>query len=135
MPMIEVRFFRDDQGAAPVWDWLQALNSGGKHDRKVFNKCMAKIKRLAELGHELDRPESGTLRDGIYELRIKFSPNEYRILYFHADECAVLTNAFVKNTDRVPDVEIDRAIRCKHAFNADPKGHTYEQEQEDEKDQ
>lgn len=133
MPTTGVRFYRDTGGSAPAWEWLQDLNAGGKHDRKVFNKCVAKIKRLAEMGHELDRPESGYLRGDIHELRIKFSPNEYRILYFFDSKSgsAVLTHGFVKNAHRVPDIEIDRAITCRKTFDKDPKRHTYEQEEKD----
>ena len=49
MPTTEVLFYRDSGGSAPAWDWLRDLNAGGVHDKKVFNKCIARITRLREM--------------------------------------------------------------------------------------
>lgn len=62
MPQTETVFFEDDDGTAPLLEWLD------EQDRKVQDKCLAKIDRLEELGYELCRPEADYLRDGIYEL-------------------------------------------------------------------
>jgi hypothetical protein len=59
--------------------------------QKVYAKCAAAIERLGEFGHELRRPLSDYLRDGIYELRPKSGRVNYRILYgFHGRNIAVL---------------------------------------------
>ncbi len=50
----------------PIIDWLDRL------PQKVQTKCFIKLERLAQLGHELRRPEADFLRDKIYELRINF---------------------------------------------------------------
>ena len=55
MPRTEVRFYKDDDGAVPVLDWLRDLK---KQNRRGFAKCVVRIQRLAELGHELRRPEA-----------------------------------------------------------------------------
>src|SRR5262249_22819641 len=78
MPRTEVVFFRDDDGSVPVLDWLSGLS------HKARLKCLVRIERLRELGHELRRPESDFLRDGVYELRVGLNHVQYRILYsFH----------------------------------------------------
>lgn len=66
-------------------------------NRRGFAKCIVRIQRLAQLGHELRRPEADLLRDEIYELRAKHGHVQYRILYFfHGRETAVLAHALTK---------------------------------------
>ena len=84
-----------------------------------------KIRRLAEIGYELRRPEADYLRDGIYELRIGYRGINYRILYtFVGHRVALLTHGIVKES-RVPPQEIDEAIFRKVKWEVDPKTHTY----------
>src|SRR5258705_9222863 len=68
MPRTVVVFFQDEAGNVPVVEWLRALR---RTDRKAYAKCVVRIRRLVERGHELRRPEADFLRDGIYELRAK----------------------------------------------------------------
>jgi hypothetical protein len=64
MPTTEVIFYQEEDGTIPIVDWLDGLHN------KAQVKCLARLGRLEELGHELRRPEADLLRDGIYELRI-----------------------------------------------------------------
>ncbi len=65
------------------------------------------------------------LRDGIYELRAKKGHVQYRLLYFfHGRNIAILAHGLTKE-DRVPPVDIERAIKRKKLFEANPKAHTY----------
>jgi phage-related protein len=112
----------------PVLDWLKVLRS---RDRKGYAKCVARLRRLALLGHELRRPEADYLRDDIHELRAKAGRVNYRILYFfHGRTLAVLAHALTKE-GQVPDADIDRAVRRKKAFRQNPKRHSYEEELND----
>lgn len=123
MPITPVVFFKDDDGSVPVLEWLQELR---KSNRRAFAKCVSRIRRLAMLGHELRRPEADYLRDGIYELRAKLGHVNYRVLYFFdGQRVAVLTHALTK-LDRVPDTEIERAVRRRQAFLKKPDAHTFE---------
>ncbi len=89
---------------------------------------MARIRRLAEEGHELRRPETDLLRDGIHDLRAKRGNVNYRILYFfHAQNVAILAHALTKE-DKVQPADIERAIRRRAAFLRDPERHTYFEE-------
>ena len=58
MPPIDVYFYKDESGHTPVLEWLRELR---QRDRKAYAKCVARIRRLAELGHELRRPEADYL--------------------------------------------------------------------------
>ena len=82
---------------------------------------------VAELGHELRRPEADLLRDKIYELRIGLMGMNYRLLYFfHGEAIAVLAHGIVKES-AVPPREIDRAIERKKRFEKAPLAHTYKE--------
>ena len=55
-------------------------------------------------------PESKELDDGIMELRLSFGNNITRMLYFFfIGNTAVLTNGFVKKTQKTPKKEIQLA--------------------------
>ena len=119
MPVTTVVFFADEEGACPLLVWLDRLPS------KVQDKCIVRIERLAELGHELRRPEADFLRDGIYELRTSFQTVNYRMLYFfHGRTAAVVSHGIVKER-AVPPKEIDLAVARKKRFTANPKRHTF----------
>ena len=120
MPETRVVFYAEDDRSAPLLTWLD------QQQRKVQDKCLVKIERLAELGHELRRPEADFLRDGIYELRVRHRRINYRMLYFFYERIAVLSHGLTKE-NVVPDFEIDLAITRKGNFAQDPRKHTYEE--------
>lgn len=119
MPRTKVVFYREADGIVPMLDWLDSLPS------KVVAKCRVRIERLAELGHELRRPEADVLRDGIYELRVGFRGQHYRMLYFFNRNVAVVLSHGLGKERAVPPVEIDRAIERKKSFDRDPMKHTH----------
>lgn len=62
---------------------------------------------------------------GIFELRIRYYRQNYRILYsFHGEEIVVLLHGLVKET-KVPDREINLAVERKRRFEMSPEVHTY----------
>jgi phage-related protein len=125
-------FYQDELGEAPVLDWLKVLL---KKDRKGYANCVARIQQLASSGYELRRPAADYLDNGIYELRAKHVHVQYRILYFfYGQNVAILAHAITKNTDQVPVVEIERAMKRKQLFEKNPKIHTYVEEVENGKD-
>lgn len=122
MPKTKVVFYREDDGSVPILEWLDSLQP------KALDKCTVRIERLAELGHELRRPEADFLRDGIHELRVGLQHVNYRILYFfHGNSAAVISHGLVKQ-DVVPPKEIDRAVGRKRKFEKNPQSHTYVEE-------
>ena len=118
MPETEVLIFAEDDGSAPLIGWLDAA------PKKVQDKCIVRIERLEQLGHELRRPEADFLRDGVYELRVRHLRVNYRMLYFFSNQQAVLSHGIIKE-DAVPDTEIDRVIERRQRFESDPGKHTY----------
>lgn len=115
--------FYKEQGetTAPILEWLDTI------PQKARLKCLTRIERLAEEGHHLRRPEADLLRDKIYELRASLNGVHYRILYFfHGNVAAVLSHGIIKE-DRVPPIEIERAIQHRKNFEMNPNAHTYEE--------
>ena len=122
MPEIEIVFYRDEK-RVPVLDWLKALKT---QDRQAYAKCVARIRLLTQLGHELRRPLADYLEQGIYELRIRRGRTNYRILYFfQGREIGVLAHAITKE-DQIPRADLARAVERRRRFEANPNPHTYE---------
>lgn len=121
MPKTKIVFYKEDDVSVPALDWLAKLPP------KALDKCRTKIERLAEMGHELRRPEADFLRDKIYELRVGLRGINYRMLYFfHGNTAAVLAHGIVKES-AVPPKEIDLAIKRKEKFESNPNKYTYEE--------
>ena len=118
-----LRHEQDDDRAAPLRDWFAELVP------KARAKCQARLEMLAQLGHELRRPVADYLRDDIHELRAKHLNVNYRMLYFfHGQTAVVVSHGFTKQQAKVPDREIELAIRRKKAFEANPTRHSFEGE-------
>jgi len=118
MPKVRVILFQEE-GACPVLEWLETL------PERVHAKGAGRIRRLAELGHEMRRPEADYLGEGIYELRWRYQSVNYRVLYFfHGREAVILSQGFTKE-GRVPPREIDLAVRRKAAFQRNPEACSY----------
>ncbi|MGC1341074.1 MAG: type II toxin-antitoxin system RelE/ParE family toxin [Candidatus Binataceae bacterium] len=121
MPKTQLVFYREADGTVPVLEWFDSLPA------RAQDKCMIRIQRLAELGHEIRRPEADLLRDGIHELRVGLQHLNYRILYFfHWRVAAVLAHGLTKEA-RVPESAIDMALTRKRRFEQDPRLHTFEE--------
>jgi phage-related protein len=129
MPTIDVVYYSEADGSSPVLDWLQDRRSV---PRVAAVKLLERIERLELLGHELRRPESDLLRDGIHELRVKHMRVNYRLLYFfdhwqasgEPERVAVIAHGLTKERE-VPDRDIEIAIRRMKSFQADRAAHTF----------
>ena len=125
MPKTRVLFYQGADGESPVLNWLQELM---QTNQRAWANCRSRIELLAQLGHELRRPAADYLRDGIYELRVRQGHVQFRLLYFfHGRQVAILAHGLTKEED-VPVGDIERAIKRKQLFQANPAAHTYESE-------
>ena len=120
MPETRVVFFCEKDGTVPLLEWFERLS------RSAQDKCRVRIERLAELGHELRRPEGDYLERGIHELRAKHSKLNYRMLYFfHGRGAVVVSHGFSKQQARVPPRKIQSAVERRARFEANPRLHTH----------
>ena len=68
-------------------------------------------------GNDLREPYSKFLSDGIYELRAVQGNNITRVLYFFVvGQKIILTNGFVKKTQKTPESEIDLAKKYRKDY-------------------
>ena len=96
-----VVYYETNQGRAPAEEFILAQDS--KMQAKIFKM----LELLEEYGNLLGLPYSEYLDDGIFELRIKLGTNITRVLYFFMEgNRIVLTNGFVKKTQKTPPNEI-----------------------------
>ena len=101
MSAFEVNFYYKADGSCPVRDFLDTL------DDKMLAKLLGTISLLETNGTQLREPYFKSLGDGIFELRAKQSSNITRILYFFVvGHQIILTNGFVKKTQKTPPEEI-----------------------------
>jgi len=97
-----IGYFIDDRGERPVKEFICKLTM--KERAKIF----AYLDELKQQGHNLRRPMADYLGDGIYELR----PKDNRIFYFFfLRETAVLLHAIRKDTDKIPEGDLDLCIK------------------------
>lgn len=121
MPRTRIVLYRESDGTVPLLDWLDALPP------KALAKCRVRIERLAELGHELRRPEADLLRDGVYELRVGLEGRNYRMLYFYHGRTVVVLSHGLTKERVVPPKEIDLAVTRRQRFTANPTVHTHQE--------
>lgn len=96
--------YEKENGEVPVEDFLDSL------DVKMKAKMFGMIGLLQEKGNQLREPFSKHLDDGIFELRCKFGNDITRVLYFfYYEGQIILTNGFVKKTQKTPSGEIELA--------------------------
>lgn len=96
--------YQKENGDIPIKDFLNSL------DVKMRAKMYCLIGILKEKGNQLREPYSKHLDDGIFELRCKVGSNITRVLYFfYYKGQIVLTNGFVKKTQKTPPEEIELA--------------------------
>ena len=99
-----IYYFVDERGKKPVKEFIDSLPV--KEQAKVF----AYLVELLQQGHNLRRPITDYLSEGIYELR----PKGNRIFYFFfLKDSVVLVHAIRKKTARIPKDDLMLCLRRK----------------------
>ncbi len=110
--MRTVNFYRTESGNCPVEEFLDALS--GKQAQKVVW-----VLRLIE---ELDNVPGQYLKklvntEAIWEVRVQFGGHIFRLLgFFDGSSLLILTNGFVKKSQKTPAQEIELATRRKNEY-------------------
>ena len=104
MKKFEVEYYEKGNGSFPVEEFISSQPKETK--AKIFRM----LETLEMHGNNLREPYSKLLNDGIFELRIRQKSANVRILYFFIIERKIiLTNAFLKKTQKTPKMEILKA--------------------------
>lgn len=111
MQEFDVIFYDKEDGTEPAKEFILSL------DKKMRAKMLRTVELLLHNGPELREPCSKPLGDGIFELRAKVGSDISRVLYFFVvGRRVILTNGFIKKTQKTPASEIERAKRYRAEF-------------------
>ncbi len=104
MQNYNIEFYSKNNGEEPAREFILGL------EPKMQAKMLKILDLLQVNGPYMRLPYSEHLDDGIFEIRAKQSTNKSRVLYFFAiGQKIVLTNGFVKKTQKTPNKEIELA--------------------------
>ena len=111
MPRFEVDFYEKENGEQPAKEFMLSL------DKKLRAKLADTIMILQDNGYELREPYSKHISEGIFELRAKQGSDITRVMYFfYVDQHIILTNGFIKKTQKTPQSEIEKAKRYRSDY-------------------
>ena len=109
--MFDVEYYDKEDGTFPAEEFILSL------DAKMQAKMFRELELLETFGNELREPHSKPLGDGIYEIRAKVASDITRVLYFFVvNKKIILTNGFVKKTQKTPDSEITLAKKYRKDY-------------------
>ena len=107
--MFEIIFYEDEHGYSDVKEFINYLhkNSATSKDARInFNKLVAYLDILEEMGTRVGAPITKHLDGDIWELR----PLSNRILYaYYKDNTFLLLHHFKKQSQKTPPREIEKA--------------------------
>ena len=109
--MFDLEFYALPDGQKPVEEFLDSLPV------KMRVKTLDSLDLLEEYGNQLRMPYSRALTDGLFELRIKFASDISRIFYFfYVGNKIIVTNGFIKKTQKTPSTELAKAYKYKQDY-------------------
>ena len=108
--MYDIEIYETENGKSEVKEYIKELQKKNSKDKKIkFQKTIAYIRMLKERGLSLGEPYIKHLDEEIWELR----PLRNRILFSACvDNKFILLTIFMKQTQKTPKREIERAKRC-----------------------
>ena len=111
MQRFEVEYFEKEDGTYPAEEFILS------QDVKMRAKLFRLLELLEEKGNTLREPYSKSLDDGIFEIRAKQGSNITRVLYFYyIGNKIILTNGFIKKSQKTPPSEIDLAKKYRAEY-------------------
>lgn len=111
MDEFEIIFYDKPNGEEPAKEFILSL------DDKMKARMLRLVNLLGECGNSLRKPYSEHLEDGIFELRAKGGSDISRVLYlFVIGKQVILTNGFIKKTQKTPRNEIELAKKYRNEY-------------------
>ncbi len=99
---MQILFFDDE-----LEDFIRKL------EKSTIAKVLRTIDLLENFGNKLGMPHSKSLKDGLFELRIR-GVQEVRIIYTFHERDVVLLHGFVKKTQQILEKDLISARRKKN---------------------
>ena len=108
--MWEVELYKTENNKIPVEDFIKNLSE--KEESKIYREIDLLKQKGIYLGFPFTSKIEGSDYKNLWELRIKFSSNNFRVIYFlHIEKTFVLLHGFKKKTDRTSKRELEIAKR------------------------
>ncbi len=110
--MPEVNFYQTESGSYPVIEFLDKLS--GKQAQKI-TWVLDLFEEMAVVPKQYFKNLKNS--DDIWEIRIIFSGNIFRLLgFFETNNNFILTNGFIKKSQKTPQSEIKLAEERKRNY-------------------
>jgi phage-related protein len=104
------------------------ITYGGYFERFIVTLSQSELVKLNYITSLLETSDKipvkfiKFIRDGLYELRMEYNSNIYRVFFiFDEGKIVVLFNGFQKKTQKTPINEIEKALKIKEAYYADKR--------------
>lgn len=111
MSRITCKYYVTSSHRTPVKEFVSNL------DARARRKFYYAVELLETLGHLLLEPHSKYIGDHIFELRFQAEQGSMRVLYFFfVEQDVILTNAFLKKSNKTPKKEKNIAIERRKEY-------------------
>jgi len=93
--------------------YLDFMNSLSNEEQNKVRKALLLFSNNDQIPYHYIK----YIRDGIYEFRVNYGNNEFRIFFIYdGDTIVMLFNGFKKKTQKTPQKEIEKAIKFKTEY-------------------
>lgn len=91
-------------------DFMETLSDKERNKMEYIISLLATVDRMPVKFMK-------SIRDGIYELRMEYNSNIYRLFFIFDDgSIVILFNGFQKKTQKTPQNEIEKALKIKKEY-------------------
>lgn len=101
-PILDVRFYKTENGAEPVREWLRNLAAP---DKKTIGEDI----KTVQFGWPLGMPLVDHLDGDIWEVRTKLDRRISRVLFVSENGLMILLHGFIKKDQKTPKPDLDLA--------------------------
>ena len=102
-----VEWYFDKEGYSQAYEYFLSIDDSQKR------KFLILVKRIADFGKIFDKTKFRNEGDGIFAF--KPQPDRY-LAFFVIEKKIIVTNAFYKNTDKLPQSEKELALKYKEHY-------------------
>ena len=108
---MEIEFYEKADGSRPAEEFILEQSS------KMRAKIVKTIELLEDEGINLRMPFSEKISGEIFQLRVQAEGGNARIMYFFiVGQKAILTNGFLKKTNKTPSKELEMAKKYRQEY-------------------
>lgn len=108
-----IDYYETEPGKSPIVDFIDGLPTA-----KARAKIYRSLDLLAEYGFDLGKPHIKKISGKLWELRVVFASNQYRLFFIQMGEKRLkIVRAIHKKTQRIRKRDLDLALnRMKHCL-------------------